>query len=56
MAPSSGNLQTTELHLLLPALEGLAEVPAAWGAQTRSGRKGDLVTRMHLLLVASCYY
>ena len=30
VAPSSGNLQTTELHVLLPAIEGLASVAAAY--------------------------
>ena len=29
VAPSSGNLQTTEVHLVLPPLEGLAPVTAA---------------------------
>ena len=28
VAPSSGNLQTTEVHLVLPAMEGLANVAA----------------------------
>ena len=28
VAPSSGNLQTTEVHLVLPAMEGLANVTA----------------------------
>lgn len=28
VAPSSGNLQTTEVHLVLPPMEGLANVPA----------------------------
>lgn len=30
VAPSSGNLQTTELHVLLPAMEGLADKAAAY--------------------------
>ena len=29
VAPSSGNLQTTEVHLVLPPLEGLAPLTAA---------------------------
>eukprot|EP00435_Cladocopium_sp_Y103_P037337 s2143_g9.t2 len=33
VAPSSGNLQTTEVHLVLPPLEGLAPVTAAYHYQ-----------------------
>eukprot|EP00434_Breviolum_minutum_P024228 symbB.v1.2.021393.t1/scaffold1840.1/size99223/7 len=38
VAPSSGNLQTTEVHLVLPPMEGLANVPAVYHYQPEMHR------------------